>query len=85
MIEGQEFEADVLAVHQNRLFYFSVTTEKKIDDCKEKMFEAIHRSRQLGGALARSCTICLADKFNNDDTGEKDIDAVLAIRKSLWA
>ncbi len=81
-IEGQEFEADALVVHKNRLYYFSVTTKLKPDECKEKMFEAIHRSRQLGGGLARSCTICLADEYDDYESGKK-VDTVSAIRKSL--
>jgi hypothetical protein len=61
------FEGDILLVVNNRLRYVSVTTSSKPDRCKEKMFEAMHRSRQIGGNMASSCVVSLAphDKVNN--------------------
>jgi hypothetical protein len=55
------FEADVLGVVDNRLRYLSVTTGLSRKSCKAKMFEAVHRSRQIGGGLASSCVVSLAD------------------------
>lgn len=60
-IDGQRFESDVMTIIGHRLFYFSVTTASAEGVCKEKMFEAMHRARQIGGGLAYSCVVSLAD------------------------
>jgi hypothetical protein len=60
-IEGQRFESDVMTIVDHRLFYFSVTTSSREGTCKEKMFEAMHRARQIGGGLAYSCVVSLAE------------------------
>jgi hypothetical protein len=54
------FEGDILLVVNNRLRYVSVTTSIYPDRCKEKMFEAMHRARQIGGDMASSCVVSLA-------------------------
>ncbi len=54
------FEGDIILVVNNRLRYVSVTTSIYADRCKEKMFEAMHRSRQIGGDMASSCVVSLA-------------------------
>lgn len=56
------FEGDMLVVMANRLRYLSVTTSFAPAACKEKMFEAMHRSRQVGGDLATSCVVSTAWK-----------------------
>jgi hypothetical protein len=60
-IEGQRFESDVMTIVDHRPFYFSVTTASREGTCKEKMFEAMHRARQIGGGLAYSCVVSLAE------------------------
>ncbi|MEW6754538.1 MAG: hypothetical protein AB1505_26680, partial [Candidatus Latescibacterota bacterium] len=50
-------------VVNNRLRYLSVTTARLPDRCKAKMFEAIHRARQIGGGLASSCVVSLAERW----------------------
>lgn len=65
-VQRNQFEADIVLFHNNRLRYISVTTSKRSDICKSKMFEAITRSQQIGGGLARSCTISLS----NTETAE---------------
>jgi hypothetical protein len=59
--QGQQFELDVIAIHNHRFFLFSMTTDKGKGLCQSKMFEAYYRARQVGGSLARSAVICLAD------------------------
>jgi hypothetical protein len=66
-IGGQEFQSDVLCVVRQRLRYVSVTTARNEAACKEKMFEALERARQIGGGLAGTCVISLAD----DETVKK--------------
>jgi hypothetical protein len=75
-IEGQHFESDVLTVVDHRLFYFSVTTDDRESMCKAKMFEAMHRARQIGGGLAYSCVVSLAE-------GDGEYDAVKNCRRSI--
>ncbi|BDI31521.1 hypothetical protein CCAX7_35720 [Capsulimonas corticalis] len=67
-INDTQFESDGMLVHDNRLYYFSAGTTKIDEYCKEKMFEAAYRSSQIGGGLARSAVVCLADRdrYNND-------------------
>ena len=61
-IQGQQFESDVMTVHNNRLMYFSVTTSSAEKLVKSKMFEAIYRSQQIGGGMARTAVVCLAEE-----------------------
>ncbi|MGO8670456.1 MAG: hypothetical protein ACLQVD_03700 [Capsulimonadaceae bacterium] len=58
----QDFEADFLTWRNHRLRYISITTDGRKKWCKGKVFEAIHRAKQIGGGLARSMTVCLADR-----------------------
>ncbi len=59
-IDSQIFEGDIFLVFGNRLRFLSVTTSLSARACKAKMFEAIHRARQIGGDLATSGVVCLA-------------------------
>lgn len=59
-IGTQEFESDIVIAHKRRLRYISVTTRRDPDDVKSKMFEAIYRSEQIGGGMARCCVVSLA-------------------------
>lgn len=60
---GQQFESDVVCLVGHRLCYFSMSTnpgtDKRAKTLKAKMFEAVYRSNQLGGGLARSCVVSL--------------------------
>jgi len=60
--DPKQFEGDILAVVNNRLRYISVTTSRHPSRCKEKMFEAMHRARQIGGDLASSCVVSMASR-----------------------
>lgn len=59
-IGGQQFESDVMAVVDTALRYLSVTTDPTEKMNKAKSFEAMHRARQIGGDMARSCVVSLA-------------------------
>jgi len=61
-IDNQPFESDFILARGNRLRYISVTSSKRADLCKGKVFEAIHRARQIGGGLARVALVCLAEQ-----------------------
>jgi hypothetical protein len=79
-IDGQRFESDVMTIIDHRLFYFSATTASAEGVCKEKMFEAMHRARQIGGGLAYSCVVSLAGYPSYD--GERQ-DTVQNCRRSI--
>ncbi len=66
-IEGQPFEADLISVLNNRLYYISCTTETKESGIKAKAFEAVYRARQIGGGLARVAVV----SFANDDASNR--------------
>jgi hypothetical protein len=66
-IGGQDFEADVLGVFKNRLYYLSCTTATTQKWLKAKAFEAVYRARQLGGGMARVAVVSFAnaESINN--------------------
>ncbi len=70
-VQGQQFESDVVCLVGHRLCYFSMSTNPGNDPrakvLKSKMFEAVYRSQQLGGGLARSCVISLAGNTRVDE------------------
>ena len=68
-IQKRQFELDVVAIQKHHLYVMSCTTDRKASMCKSKLFEVAMRARQLGGDLARSALVCLADK----DGGGNDI------------
>ncbi|MBD2150644.1 DUF1887 domain-containing protein [Pseudanabaena sp. FACHB-1277] len=56
--DWDKFEFDVAFRRGHQLFALSCTTSIHDDTCKEKLFEAYVRARQLGGAEARVAVIC---------------------------
>jgi hypothetical protein len=61
-IRSRLFEADVVALHGNRIRYISVTTSHDKNVCQGKLFEAMHRARQIGGGLASAAVVCLLER-----------------------
>jgi len=57
--DRREFELDVVALRDNRVYVVSCTTDPTARLCKSKLFEVALRARQLGGDLARSAVACL--------------------------
>lgn len=60
------FELDVAAIRGYQLFVISCTLEGRNHQMgkelrKSKLFEVVHRARQLGGAEAQICLVSLAD------------------------
>ena len=56
-----KFQFDVAFRRGYQFFAISCTTSSIVDVCKEKLFEAYVRARQLGGSEARVILVC----FNN--------------------
>lgn len=66
-IQKREFELDVVAIRKHHLYVISCTTDRTAGRCKLKLFEVALRARQLGGDLARSALVCLADRSESGD------------------
>src|SRR6476469_1376638 len=73
----QGFEFDVAFTRGYQLFAMSVSTTSKRDLCKNKLFEAYLRARQMGGDEARVALICCT---NEPDTLNAEV-AVLDDKK----
>lgn len=57
-----KFELDVAFIKGYQLFAISCTAKSGRSDCKEKMFEAYLRAKELGGDEARVALVCCYDK-----------------------
>jgi hypothetical protein len=55
---GKDFEFDVAAMCGYQLFALSCTTDEKNSRCKEKLFEAYVRARQMGGDESQVALVC---------------------------
>lgn len=62
-LKGTEkgFEFDVAFTRGYQLFAISCSTTSKRDLCKQKLFEAYLRARQMGGDEARVILVCCSD------------------------
>ncbi len=58
------FELDVVAMRGYRLFAVSCTQESSVFKAKHKLFEAVHRAKQIGGDEARIGLVCLAKSLD---------------------
>ncbi|MEH1992112.1 Card1-like endonuclease domain-containing protein [Nostoc sp.] len=58
----ERFEFDVAFIKSYQLFAISCTTSKDHKLCKQKLFEAHLRARQLGGDEARVALVCLSEQ-----------------------
>ncbi|CBN58550.1 MULTISPECIES: Card1-like endonuclease domain-containing protein [Kamptonema] len=56
-----KFEFDVAFIKRYQLFAISCTAKSKKADCKEKLFEASLRAKELGGDEARVALVCCYD------------------------
>lgn len=56
--EWEKFQFDVAFRRSYQLFAISCTTSRATDRCKEKLFEAYIRAKQLGGDEARVALVC---------------------------
>lgn len=73
-----KFEFDVAFMREYQLFALSCTTTHYRKLCKQKLFEAFLRARQLGGAEARVGLVCC----NSDPQGIKaELEVVTRNRK----
>ncbi|MEO0248315.1 MAG: hypothetical protein ABIN58_02005 [candidate division WOR-3 bacterium] len=62
--EGRSFQFDVALVRGYQLFAISCIASDKKEKCKEHLFEAYVRARQMGGDEARIGLVCCAPKDN---------------------
>jgi len=70
--EDGKFELDIAFIKGYQLFAISCTAKIGKSDCKEKLFEAYLRAKELGGDEARVALVCCYyDKKNNDDDPQK--------------
>lgn len=60
--EWEKFQFDVAFRRSYQLFAISCTTSRATDRCKEKLFEAYIRAKQLGGSEARVALVCFHKK-----------------------
>ncbi len=72
------FEFDVAFMRDYQLFALSCTTAHDKATCKQKLFEAHLRAKQLGGDEARVALVCL---YNNPDRIKRDLEATVRDKK----
>lgn len=72
------FEFDVAFMRDYQLFALSCTTACDKFTCKQKLFEAHLRAKQLGGDEARVALVCLN---NNPDWIKRDLEATVRDKK----
>lgn len=58
----EKFQFDVAFRRSYQLFAISCTTSRSTERCKEKLFEAYIRAKQLGGSEARVALVCFHNK-----------------------
>lgn len=68
------FEFDVAFMLDYQLFALSCTTARDKSTCKQKLFEAHLRAKQLGGDEARVALVCFN---NNPDRVKRDLEATV--------
>ncbi len=57
-----EFQLDVILLRGYQLIGISCTTSSKKEICKNKGFEIIHRSRQIGGEEAKAILVAMVNE-----------------------
>ncbi|MEQ9368269.1 MAG: DUF1887 family CARF protein [Coleofasciculus chthonoplastes F3-SA18-01] len=72
------FEFDVAFMRDYQLFALSCTTAHDKATCKQKLFEAHLRAKQLGGDEARVALVCLN---NNPNRVKRDLEATVRDKK----
>ena len=63
--DGRPCEMDVIAMRGYQLFLCSCTTSQGISEVKQKAFEALYRTEELGGEHAK--TIVISAMYNESD------------------
>ncbi len=76
--QWDKFEFDVAFMRDYQLFALSCTTTDKHSLCKQKLFEAALRARQLGGAEARVALVCC---HNRPELLKTELEIVTRDRK----
>ncbi|MBN2229984.1 MAG: hypothetical protein JW779_10400 [Candidatus Thorarchaeota archaeon] len=84
-IVGGSFELDVVAIHRHRAHVLSATTKSDFQASKLKLFEAMQRSKQLGGSLARAAIVVpLRKKRNNFGDLNDQVSALEQTSSEMW-
>jgi len=65
--DGAKFELDVILLQGYHLTGISCTTASRRDICKNKGFEIIHRTKQIGGDEAKAILITFMDSGERDE------------------
>jgi hypothetical protein len=65
------FEIDVISMRGYQLFAVSYTILQEVGECKKKLFEVVHRAKQLGGAEAKIGLVCLAKSDSVNSLNEQ--------------
>jgi hypothetical protein len=63
-LQGRTFQLDVAVMRGYQLFAISCIASDRKEKCKEHLFEAYVRARQMGGDEARVGLVCCAPKNN---------------------
>ncbi len=77
----RSFEIDIAVVKGHRLHLLSCTTDATIPRCKQKLFEAATRARQMGGDLARPALACLV---HGKGSKALSIDSLRSDVETIW-
>lgn len=76
----KDFEVDVIIVNGYQVCGISCTTDRSEGTCKQKGFEIIHRTRQMGGDEALSVLVtCLDDR--KKDAFSADLEQITGVTK----
>lgn len=59
-----DFQSDVIALRGYQLFHFSCSVQSRKVECKQNLFEAYIRARQLAGDHARVALVCCTGEPN---------------------
>lgn len=86
-----KFELDVVLLKGYQLVGISCTTDSSKSRCKQKAFEIIHRTRQIGGDEARPILVCALknegqDKVKPNESKEalqKEMDIEMGSKNSI--
>ena len=61
---GRGFQVDVFAVKGCQPFLFTCTMDNSATMCKQKAFEGVYRSEQMGGKHSKTILVCCASKIS---------------------
>lgn len=78
--QKRTFQFDVAAIRGYQLFALSCMTSDEKEKCKEHLFEAYVRARQMGGDEARVALVCC---YNKPDKLQQEIEEAWSTKGSV--